>query len=78
MKIQKFWNQAFLAALCRVSPAEAKAEADLATQICIDHWETARNHLVTPKVDRWKDQSIAGPNSRPHHVAKSKSDLGSD
>lgn len=73
MKIEDFWNQAFLAALCRLPPEEAKADADRSTQICIEHWETARNHRVSPEVALWKDQDIQGPNSRAHHLAKPRS-----
>lgn len=40
MTIEQFWNQAFLAALTRLPVSEAKAEADRATQVCIDHWQT--------------------------------------
>ena len=78
MKIEDFWNQAFLAALCRLSPAEAKADADLSTQMCIEHWESARNHRVCPKVDLWKDQDIEGPNSRSQHLVKPRLDHGTD
>lgn len=38
MKIEDFWNAAFLAALHRLPVAQAKKEADLATDVCIDHW----------------------------------------
>ncbi|MEE5092557.1 hypothetical protein V2H26_21725 [Xanthomonas euvesicatoria] len=58
MKIEEFWTQAFLAALGRVAPEQAKIEADEATEISIAHWQS---HLyswgpsITP---RWQDQSI--------------------
>lgn len=35
MKRDEFWIQAFLASLSRVSPDQAKADADRATAICI-------------------------------------------
>lgn len=38
MTIEEFWNSAFLAALSRLSPKDAKKAADEATQLCIDHW----------------------------------------
>lgn len=58
MKIEEFWTQAYLAALTRVGPADAKSEADESVRIAIDHWQ---QHLyswgpsVTP---RWQDQNI--------------------
>jgi len=58
MKIEDFWTQSYLAALTRVGPADAKAEADESVRIAIHHWQ---EHLyswgpsVTP---RWQDQSI--------------------
>ena len=58
MKIQDFWNQAFLAALHRLGVEEAKNEADLATQRCIEHWQANRNHLSTPRRQLWQDEEI--------------------
>lgn len=38
MKVATFWNQAFLAALHRLPPEEARAAADEATQLALVHW----------------------------------------
>ena len=35
MKIEKFWSQAFLAALTRLPAEQAETEADIATDLCI-------------------------------------------
>lgn len=78
MKIEEFWNQAFLAALCRLPPADAKADADLSTQICIEHWEAARKHLITPRITLWMDQDIEGPNSRARFMGKPTPDRETD
>jgi len=48
MKIEDFWNAAFLAALNRLPAAQAKAEADLATSLCIGHWHA-----------NWENRSVA-------------------
>ncbi|KRG47078.1 hypothetical protein [Stenotrophomonas geniculata] len=48
MKIEDFWNAAFLAALHRLPVAQAKKEADLATDVCIDHWHA-----------NWENRSVA-------------------
>lgn len=58
MRIEDFWTQSYLAALTRVGPADAKAEADESVRIATAHWQ---EHLyswgpsVTP---RWQDQNI--------------------
>lgn len=58
MKVEDFWNQAFLMSLARVAPPEAKANADLATELCIQHWQQRRTHWGHPSVMRWKDMDI--------------------
>lgn len=58
MKIRDFWNQAFLSALCRLPPAEAKIDADLSTQICIEHWQANLTHHVYLKPKLWQDEDI--------------------
>jgi hypothetical protein len=58
MKIRDFWNQAFLSALCRLPPTEAKADADLSTQICIEHWQANLTHHVHLKPKLWQDEEI--------------------
>lgn len=53
MTIEEFWNRAFLAALTRLPVADAKKEADLATNTCIDHWHanwTNRSLVNAPRV----------------------------
>lgn len=40
MKVATFWNQAFLAALHRLPPEEAKAAAHEATQLALEHWRS--------------------------------------
>jgi hypothetical protein len=58
MKIEEFWNQAFLAALCRLPTEEAKLEAEKATQACIRYWQ---GHIFD-RADyaiKWQDQDIA-------------------
>jgi hypothetical protein len=58
MKIEEFWNQAFLMSLSRVSPEQAKADADLATDLCIKHWQERKSCWAHPNIMRWKDQDI--------------------
>lgn len=58
MKIEDFWTQSYLAALTRVGPADAKAEADESVRIATAHWQ---EHLYSwgPSVPpRWQDQNI--------------------
>ena len=38
MKVEKFWNRAFLAALERLPAKRAKAEADAAVELALAHW----------------------------------------
>ena len=59
MKIEKFWNQAFLAALTRLPPNKAKKEADEATKLCIKHWQSNRKNWAPPALVRWQDHQIA-------------------
>lgn len=58
MKIEEFWNQAFLAALGRLPAAEAKSEADVATQLCIEHWQAHHFHWAPQNLLRWQEQEI--------------------
>lgn len=58
MKIEKFWNQAFLAALTRLPVEDAKLEADRATDICIEHWQSNRYSWAPQNLMRWQDQSV--------------------
>ena len=59
MKIQAFWNRAFLAALARLSAEEAKTEADRATDLCIKQWQDQRWHWIGPDVRKWMEYYIA-------------------
>lgn len=59
MKVEKFWNKAFLAALSRLPPEEAKEEADWATALCISYWQGRKYAWAHPKIGKWKDQDIA-------------------
>lgn len=46
MKVSEFWNHAFLAAMSRVPASEAKAEADAATELCLQHWRGQACNLL--------------------------------
>lgn len=59
MDIEKFWNQAFLAALARVPPKTAKKQADEALEMCIKHWQSHRKHWAPRALLRWQDQSVS-------------------
>lgn len=59
MKIEKFWDSAFIAALNRLPVDDAKKEADLATQVCIEHWQANRGNLAIPGYKLWQNQGIA-------------------
>lgn len=37
MRVEEFWNSAFISALGRLPANEAKEEADRATELCIGH-----------------------------------------
>lgn len=58
MTIEQFWNQAFLAALTRLPADDAKLEADKATQLCIEHWQSNIYHWAPEHPRRWQDQTI--------------------
>jgi hypothetical protein len=58
MKVEKFWNQAFLAALSRLPADKAKEEADAATELCIKNWQEHRYHWATGATRRWQKQHI--------------------
>lgn len=59
MKVETFWNKAFLAALSRLSAEEAKKEADLATELCIKQWQEQQYRWTHPEVKRWMEHDIA-------------------
>lgn len=58
MKIEKFWNQAFLAALARLPAGEAKKEADTATELCIAFWRENRMNWAPLSIKRWQEQDV--------------------
>ncbi|MEN9196717.1 hypothetical protein [Xanthomonas perforans] len=58
MKIEDFWNAAFLAALHRLPVPQAKEEADLATNVCIDHWHANWENRSTANAPRVQDIEI--------------------
>lgn len=71
MIIEEFWNSAFLAALSRVPPDEAKIEADRSTEICIAHWQSNVYNWAVEHPQRWQYQDIAAvPRLRPAEVSK--------
>lgn len=59
MKVEQFWNKAFLAALTRLSAEEAKIEADKATDLCIQHWQSNYRRSAPQYRTRWQEQNIA-------------------
>lgn len=58
MRIQDFWNQAFIAALGRLPLHEAKAEADGALALCIEHWQQHSERLMMPVPHQWADGDV--------------------
>ena len=59
MKVENFWNAAFLAAMSRLPLEQAKKEADRATELCIAHWQAhSCDWAINPRL-RWKDQDIS-------------------
>ena len=58
MRIQDFWNQAFIAALGRLPADEAKAEADSALALCIAHWQQHSERLMMPVPQQWADGDV--------------------
>ncbi len=59
MTIEDFWNHAFLAALSRLSAADAMSEADRATDMCIERWQKEAYNWAPQYLTRWKDQDIS-------------------
>lgn len=71
MTIEKFWNQAFLAALQRLPVADAKKEADLATKTCMEHWHknwTNRSLENAPRVQKVDIASVFLPADKDGNV----------
>lgn len=59
MKIEEFWNRAFLAALVRLPAEAAKKEADEATKVCLKHWQEHRFNWAPAQLLRWQELDIA-------------------
>lgn len=59
MTIKDFWNNAFIASLHRMSPIEAKASADEALKLCLEHWDTKRFEWA-PIHQHWHEQDVLG------------------
>ncbi|MDN8644016.1 hypothetical protein Q0S19_05970 [Stenotrophomonas indicatrix] len=58
MNIEEFWNSAYIAALTRLPARDARREADLATELCIEHWRSHRRHWEPGYSTMWKDQDV--------------------
>ncbi|MCC8613064.1 hypothetical protein LN450_06045 [Xanthomonas euvesicatoria pv. euvesicatoria] len=67
MKIEDFWNQAFIAALARLPVAEAKQEATNALNACIDHWSDDGRQYHPQLPQRWSDAEITSIPRRGKH-----------
>ncbi len=44
MNVDTFWHRAFIAALNRLSPEDASAEANLALEMAVGHWDSVRKN----------------------------------
>lgn len=66
MKIDDFWNSAFLAGLHYLSPKDAKAAADEATELCIKHWQSHSLNWAPDSFPLWQDQDIANVPCKPN------------
>lgn len=72
MKVIDFWNQAFIAALGRLPAEEARKEADVATELCIDQWQKKRYNYAPSFTALWQDQDVAlVPTDPRRHVVSS-------
>lgn len=58
MKVEQFWNKAFLAALTRLPADEARAEADRATELCIRRWQSFTHDWRPSHIERWRRENI--------------------
>lgn len=71
MTIEEFWNKAFLAALHRLPVAQAKKEADAATQACVQHWQANALEWAPPTLRRWQTQHVSEvPLSREQRIIR--------
>jgi hypothetical protein len=77
MTIEDFWNQAFLAALGRLPATQAKKEADTATKLCVEHWQSNATTWAPPTLRRWQAQDVCHvPLSHDERVKVQKKLLG--
>ncbi len=58
MTVAEFWNQAFLAALSRVSAREAAREADDALEKCVHMWQPSNQIWLSDHARYWKNHSV--------------------
>lgn len=58
MKVEEFWNKAFLAALARLPADEAKAEADKATELCVRRWQSLTHGWRPSHIGKWRGENI--------------------
>ena len=58
MTVAEFWNQAFLAALTRVSAREAALEADRALDACVSKWQPINGGLFSSEAIHWQHASV--------------------
>lgn len=76
MRIQDFWNQAFIAALSRLPADEARKEADTATEMCIEQWQKRRYNYAPSFTALWQDQDISlVPTDPRRHVISTAEEL---
>jgi hypothetical protein len=59
MTINDFWNQAFISALGRLPADEARKEADIATEMCIEKWQKQHYKWAPTHTRRWHEQDIS-------------------
>lgn len=76
MTINDFWNQAFISALGRLPADEARKEADIATEMCIDQWQRRRYNYVPSFTALWQNQDISlVPTDPRRHVISTPEEL---
>lgn len=74
MTINDFWNQAFISALARLPADEARKEADIATEMCIEQWQKKRCDYAPSFTALWQSQDISLVPTDPRRHAISSSD----
>lgn len=72
MTIDDFWNQAFISALSRLPATEARIEADVALEICIEQWQKKRYTYAPSFTALWQGQDVGlVPTDPRRHVISS-------